>query len=150
MKALLMKFILSATFLLLLGCMHESFAQTKDSLLRVYNNETIHPFGRFYIKGSKQLNFRNLKPDFTSDITKNLYKKSKENLILGRLISVTAVAALVSGALIKKDNKGAGIALSIAGIGLNLYSFSFRKRSKELIDQAIWHRNKEILFGTQQ
>ena len=150
MKALLMKFIVSAIFLLLLSCMSQSFAQTRDSLLRVYNNETIHPFGRFYIKGSKQLNFRNLKPEFTSDITRNFYKKSKESLILGRLISLTAVAALVGGAFVKKDNKGAGIALSIAGIGLNLYSFSFRKKSKELVDQAIWHRNREILFGTQQ
>ena len=150
MKALFLKLIATATFLLLVGCMSQAYAQTKDSLLRVYNNETIHPFGRYYIKGSKQLNFRNLKPDFTSDITKNFYKKSKENLNLGRLISVAAIAALVSGAFIKKENKGAGVALSIAGIGLNLYSFSFRKRSKELIDQAIWYRNKEILFGTQQ
>ena len=149
MKAHYPKLIATATVLLLLLCLSKTYAQSRDSLLRVYNNETIHSFGRFYIKGSKQLNFHNLKPEFTAGITKDLYKKSKENLILGRLISVAAVASLVSGAFIKKDNKGAGIALSIAGIGLNLFSLKFRKKSKELIDQAIWYKNKEILFGAQ-
>ena len=150
MKADFFKLIVISTSLLLLNCTHQAYAQTKDSLLRIYNNETIHSFGSYYIKGSKQLNFRNLQPEFTSGITKDLYKKSKGNLMFGRFLSVTAVAALVTGAIIKKDNKAAAIALSITGIGLNLFSFSFRKKSKELVDQAIWHRNKEILFGTQQ
>ena len=137
-------------FLLLTCCISfNSHAQTKDSLLRVYNNETIHTFGKVYVKGSKQLKFGDLKPEFTGGITKDLYKKSKGNLILGRLLTVTAVAALVTSAVIKKDHNGAAVALSIAGIGLNLSSFHFRKNSKELIDQAIWQRNKEILFGVQ-
>jgi hypothetical protein len=62
---------------------------------------------------------------------------------------VTAVGSLVTGAIIKKNNNGAAIALSIVGIGLNLSSFSFRKKSTEIIDRAIWHRNKEVLFGAQ-
>ena len=137
-------------FLLLTFCIsYTGNAQTKDSLLRVYNNETIHSFGKVYVKGSKQLKFGDLKPEFTGGITKDLYKKSKGNLILGRLLTVTAVAALVTSAVIKKDHNGAAIALSIAGIGLNLSSFHFKKNSKELIDQAIWQRNKEILFGVQ-
>ena len=118
-------------------------------MLRVYNNKTIHSFGKVYVKGSKQLKFGDLKPEFTGGITKDLYKKSKGNLILGRLLTVTAEAALVTSAVIKKDHNGATTVLSIAGIGLNLSSFHFKKNSKELIDQAIWQRNKEILFGVQ-
>lgn len=137
-------------FLLFVSCIAlNGYAQTNDSLLRVYNNETIHSFGQSYVKGSKQLKFGDLKPEFNSNITKDLYKKSKGNLFLGRALTVTALAALVSGALIKKNNTGAGIALSITGIGLNLSSFIFRKKSSELIDRAIWQRNKEILFGAQ-
>ena len=149
------KYLLNASlpftiFLLFTCCISfNSHAQTKDSLLRVYNNETIHSFGKVYVKGSKQLKFGDLKSEFTDGITKDLYKKSKKNLVLGRLLTVTAVAALVTSAVIKKDNKGASIALSIVGIGLNLSSFRFKKNSKELIDQAIWQRNKEILFGVQ-
>ena len=69
--------------------------------------------------------------------------------MLGRLFTVTAVAALVGGAIVKKNNNGAAIALNITAIGLNLGSFHFRKKSTELIDRAIWQRNKEVLFGVQ-
>ncbi len=151
MKKYLLKITLSATIILLLICCKTSigYAQTKDSLLRVYNNETIHSFGNVYVKGSKQLTFGDLKPEFSSGITKDLYKKSKGNLILGRVFTVTAVAALITGAVVKKNNTGAAIALNVVGIGLNLSSFRFRKKSTELIDRAIWQRNKEILFGVQ-
>ena len=151
MNKYLLKSALPVTIVLLLTCCTTTigFAQTRDSMLRVYNNETIHSFGKVYVKGSKQLKFGDLKPEFTAGITKDLYKKSKGNLNLGRLLTFTAVAALVAGAVIKKDNKGAALALTIVGIGLNLSSFRFRNKSKELIDQAIWQRNKEILFGVQ-
>lgn len=151
MKNYFLKSLIAATIVLLLICINASVsnAQTRDSLIRVYNNETIHSFGNSYVKGSKQLKFGELKPDFTSAATKDLYKKSKGNLFLGRLFTVTSIGALVTSAIIKKNNKGAATALSIAGIGLNLGSFSFRKKSSELIDRAIWQRNKEILFGIQ-
>ena len=151
MNKYLVKSALPITIFLLLTCCisFNGHAQTKDSLLRVYNNETIHSFGKYFVKGSKQLKFGDLKPEFNAGITKDLYKKSKGNLILGRLLTVTAVASLVSSAIVKKNTNGAAIALSVAGIGLNLSSFHFRKNSKELIDRAIWQRNKEILFGVQ-
>ena len=151
MKNYFLKSALPFTIFLLLTfyISYTGNAQTKDSLLRVYNNETIHSFGKVYVKGSKQLKFGDLKPEFNGSITKDLYKKSKGNLILGRLLTVTAVAALVTSAIVKKDHNGAAIALSVAGIGLNLSSFHFRKNSKELIDRAIWQRNKEILFSVQ-
>lgn len=135
--------------LLFYGITSNGYAQSRDSLLKVYNNQTIHSFGSSYVKGSKQLKFWDLKPGFTSGITKDLYKKSKGNLVLSRVFTVTSIAALVSGAIIKKNNNGAAIALSIAGIGLNLGSLHFRKQSTEIIDRAIWQRNKEILFGVE-
>src|SRR5882672_4341161 len=113
MSRYLLKSVLPLTIVLLLACFTTSnaYTQTRDSLLRVYNNETIHTFGRFFIKGSKQLKFRDLKPEFTSGIAKDLYKKSKGNLILSRLFSYTSIAALVTGAIIKKNNNGAAVAL---------------------------------------
>ena len=117
-------------------------------MLSVYNNQTVYTFGKFYIKGSKQIKFWDLKPEFNSGVTKDLYKKSKGNLILGNLFTVTAIGALVTGAIIKKNNNGAAIALSVVGIGLNLGGLNLRKKSLELIDQAIWYRNKKKLFGT--
>lgn len=63
-------------FLLLTFCVsYTGNAQTKDSLLRVYNNETIHSFGKVYVKGSKQLKFGDLKPEFNGSITKRPLQK---------------------------------------------------------------------------
>ena len=151
MKKYFLKSVLPVTIVLLLTCCttYNGYAQTRDSLLRVYNNETIHSFGKIYVKGSKQLKFGDLKPEFNSGITKDLYKKSKGNLILSRAFTVTSIAALITSAIIKKNNNGGAIVLSVAGIGLNLGSLYFRKQSTELIDRAIWQRNKEILFGVQ-
>ena len=151
MNKYLLKSVFSVSTVLLLVCFlsHNVHAQTKDSLLRVYNNETIHTYGRFYVKGSRQLKLGDLKPEFKAGITRDLYKKSRGNLLLSKVFTVTAVAALVTGAIIKKDNKGGAIALSVVGIGLNLGSIHLRKRSSELIGRAIWLRNKEILFDVQ-
>lgn len=122
---------------------------TRDSLLRIYNTETIHSSGKFYVKGSKQLKFQDLKSELTSPLTKTLFKRSRGNLAAANLLTVTAIGALVTGAIIKKNNNGAGIALNIGAIVFNLGSIHFRKKSSEIIDRAIWQRNKEILFGVE-
>lgn len=125
-------------------------AQTRDSLLNVYNTQTIHSFGKSYIKGGKSLSFADLKPEFNGGIAKDLYKKSKGNLILSRVFTVTSIAALVTGAILKKNDTNGAWIFPVVGLGLNLGSLHFKKQSTELIDRAIWHRNKEILFGVQE
>lgn len=125
-------------------------AQTRDSLLKVYNTQTIHSFGKSYVKGGKSLSFADLKPEFKGGITKDLYKKSKENLILSRVFTVTSIAALVTGAILKKNDTNGAWIFPVVGLGLNLGSLHFKKQSTELVDRAIWHRNKEILFGVQE
>lgn len=124
-----------------------TYAQSRDSLLKVYNNETIHTFGKYFIKGTKRLSFNELKPNFTSGLTKDLYKKAKGDRILGGVLTVTAIGALVTSIAVKKNSNGLAGVLSGAAIGLNLASLRFRNRSSQVLDRAIWHRNKEILFG---
>jgi hypothetical protein len=143
---------LSIIFILLLNFCNTQNArsQTKEELLKVYNNETIHTFGKYFIKGTKRLSFGELKPDFTSGITSDLYKKAKSDRILGGVFTVTAIGALVTGIIVKKNNTGLGALLSGFAIGLNLGSIHFRNRSSELLDRAIWHRNKEILFDVKE
>ena len=148
-----MKYFLQSTlailFILLLNfCSTQNAqAQTKEDLLKVYNNETIQTFGKYFIKGTKRLSFNELKPDFSSGITKDLYKKAKGDRILSGLFTVTAIGALVTGIAVKKNNRGVGAGLSGLAIALNLGSIHFKNKSTQLLDRAIWHRNKEILFG---
>lgn len=150
MKDYLLKPALAVTIVLLLavGFSQCAYSQSRDSLLNVYNTKTIHTFGNSFIKGDKQLSFWNLKPEFPSGITKDLYKKAKGDLILGKVLTVTSVAALVSSAVVRKNNKASAWALSIAGIALNFGGIHFRKHSSELLGRAIWQRNKEVLFGS--
>ncbi|HEV8080217.1 MAG TPA: hypothetical protein VGP43_05870 [Chitinophagaceae bacterium] len=152
MKKHLCKFTLPFVIVILLTCctVFNAHAQSRDSLLKVYNTQTIHSFGKSYVKGGKSLSFADLKPEFNGGIAKDLYKKSKGNLILSRMFTVTSVAALVTGAILNiNDTKGAWV-FPIVGLGLNLGSLHFKKQSTELVDRAIWYRNKEILFGVQE
>lgn len=133
--------------IILLCVTQHASSQSRDSLLNVYNTKTIHTFGNYFIKGDKQLSFWNLKSEFQSGITKTLYQKSKGDLILSRFLTVTSIAALVSAAVVRKNNKAAAWAFSIGGIALNLGSLHFRKQSSELLERGLWQRNKEVLFG---
>lgn len=146
------KSVLPILLILLLNfCIRQTAgAQTKEELLKVYNNETIHTSGKSFVKGTKQLSFGELKPDFTSGITKDLYKKAKGDRILGGVFTVAAIGALVTGIIVKKNNNGLAGLLSGFAIGLNLGSIHFRNRSSEVLDRAIWHRNKEILFNVKE
>lgn len=140
---------LLGTIIMFLCITSNCHSQSRDSLLSVYNSQTIHSLGKIYVKGNKQLSFWNLKPELQSPVTKDLYKKSKGKLVLSRFFTVTSLAALVTSAIIRKDNKGAAVGLSIGGIALNLGSIHFRRQSSELLGRALWIRNKEVLFGTQ-
>ncbi|MEJ7683835.1 MAG: hypothetical protein WKG06_39435 [Segetibacter sp.] len=77
-----------------------------------------------------------------------MYKKSKKDLILSRFLTVTSIAALVSSAVVRKNNKTGAWAFSIAGIALNFGGLHFRKQSRELLERGLWQRNKEVLFGS--
>jgi hypothetical protein len=148
-----MKHLFQTTAILLLVTfcvIQKTSGQTKDELLSTYNNQTIHTFGKFFIKGSNRLTFGDLKKDFTSDIAKGFYKKAKDDRFLGGFFTVTAVGALVTSILVRKNNNTLGNILSVSAIGLNFGSLHFRHRSTQLVDQAIWYRNKEILFGAKE
>lgn len=148
---ILSKSLLSIGIVIMLVCVTQhASSQSRDSLLNVYNTKTIHTFGNYYIKGDKRLSFWNLKQEFQSGISKDLYKKSKGDLILSKFLTVTSIAALVSSAVVRKNNKTSAWAFSIAGIALNFGGLHFRKQSNELLGRALWQRNKEVLFGVSQ
>lgn len=151
MKNTLLKPVLLIVISITLNCLHATttHAQSKDLLLNVYNTQTIHTFGKSYVKGSKSLSFADLKPELTSGVAQVLYKKSKGLLLLARMVTVTSIAALITGAVLKKNDISGAWIFPIIGLGLNLGSLHFRKQSRELVDRAIWHNNKEILFGVQ-
>ena len=79
-----------------------------------------------------------------------LYKTARKDKRIAGLFSVGAIAGLVGSIIIRKNNTGVAGALSAVAIGLNFGAIRFNKRSSEVLDQAIWQRNKEILFNTKE
>ena len=79
-----------------------------------------------------------------------LYKKARADKRIAGLFTAGAVAGLVGSIIIKKNNTGLAGALSGVAIALNFGAIHFNKRSSEILDQATWQRNKEILFNTKE
>ena len=143
---------LLAALLLFICCMaatNQSAAQSTDQHMQIYDNATLHTAGRFYYKGNNQISYRSLKKEFTSYTTNQLYRKAKADRLFGGLLSVTGVGVLVTGIVVRKNNPTLGNILTGSAIVLNLGCLHFARRSDKLTDQAIWIRNREILFGIQ-
>ena len=137
-----------ATLALLLGWSAAAAqAQTRDSLLRVYDTRTIYGYGDKYIMGGQQLPFRKLKTEFGPGVTSDLYQQGRQDRAVSRLMSAGSLVAAVGSAVLSKDNRFASIALQVASVGLNLGSLRFSKKSTELVDRALWLRNKDVLFS---
>ena len=139
---------------LLLGWVSPAAAQVsslrgtvRDSLVRVYDTRTIYGYGDKYIMGSRQLPFRKLKTEFTAGVTSDLYQQGRRDRAVARLLGVGAVAALVGSAVLRKNEQFGGITLLVVGVGLNLGSLRFSKKSTELVDRALWQRNRDVLFS---
>lgn len=140
-----------ATLVLLLGwCAPAAQAQTRDSLLRLYDARTIYGYGDKYIMGGRQLPFRKLKTEFGPGVTSDLYRQGRQDRAVSRVLGVAAVAALVGNIALGRDHRAGGIALLVAGVGLNLGSLRFSKKSTELVDRALWLRNKDVLLGPER
>lgn len=126
-----------------------SAGQTTDQHMQIYDNATLHTVGRFYYKGNNRISFGALKKEFTSYTTKEFYRKAKADRVWGGLLSIAGAGALITGIVVRKNNPTLGNVLSGAAIAINLGGLHFSRRSDKLTDQAIWQRNREILFGIQ-
>src|SRR6476620_3218946 len=110
---------------LCLFCALNTHAQSRDSLLAVYNSQTIHSYGPAFVKGSNQLKFHGLKSEFRSPQIQDLYKKAKTNRVWSRVLTVTSLASLATSTILRFNDKtkGGSLAFGAAGIVLNLGSY---------------------------
>ena len=126
-----------------------SFSQNRDSLLRLYNNQTIYRYGSNFQKGTDRLYFRDLRDEFSFSpmglVSYELSKKHRTTATVLRVLSVAASIATIS--LISRENRSASYAAWGGQIALNLAGFYYQDRSNKLLDQALWQRNKDLLFG---
>lgn len=133
-------FVFSITF---------SFGQNRDSLLRLYNNQTIFRYGNNFQKGTDRLYFRDLRNEFSSSpmglVGYELSKKHRTTATVLRVLSVAASVVTIS--FISRSNYSATYAVWAGQIGLSLAGFYYQDRSNKELDRALWQRNRDLLFG---
>jgi hypothetical protein len=137
----------SGLFVLFVFINLNSFSQSQDSLIKVYNNQTIYRFGNKYIKGSERLTYKDLRLEFNTSSTQEMYKKSTRRLFLSRVLNVASIGLVVASVFTKTDVNGAikfALGTGILGIG-GIYC---QTQSSKYVERAIWERNKEVLFNT--
>src|SRR5258706_9652786 len=129
-----MKKYFSLLFLLVSFCSSNSIAQSRDSLLKVYNTQTIYRYGNKYLKGNEKLTYADLKLEFSSPSTQGMYKKSKSRLNISRVFKVASLGAVVASIFIKTNVSGAiqlaigtGL-LTTAAVHYQTQSFKFLKK----------------------
>jgi hypothetical protein len=126
-----------------------AFSQSRDSLLRLYNAGTISRYGTNFIKGDQRLRFNDLSNEFSFSpmalVGYELAKKNRTKATVLRVLSVAASVATIS--LISRENRTVTYAAWAGQIGLSLVGFYYQDRSNKLLDQALWQRNKDLLFG---
>ncbi|MDQ6842744.1 MAG: hypothetical protein M3Z92_00125 [Bacteroidota bacterium] len=125
----------------------KSFSQSRDSLVQAYKNNTIYRYGNKFILGNEKLNYNDLRLQFNSLITQNLYKKSKNRLVISRIFNVASLGLIITSVLTKTDVNGAikfAVGTGILGLG----GLSYQTQSSKFLEKAIWERNEEVLFNS--
>jgi hypothetical protein len=137
--------------LVLLFCSAGSaaLAQSRDSLVKLYDNQTLSRSGSFFQKGGQRLLFRDLQNEFSfSTVGQYHYTEAKKHRTTATVFRLFSLAATVASfSFLSRENNRATIYTTAGQIGLNIAGFYFQNRSNQHLDRAIWLRNRDLLFG---
>ena len=123
-----------------------SFPQSRDSLLKVYNSQTIYRYGNKYIKGNEKLSYLDLSAQFNTPATREMYKKSRNKSVVGRVFNIASLTVIIVS-VFTKTNVGGSIAFA-AGTGvLGLTGIYYQTESSKYLERALWERNRDLITG---
>lgn len=124
-----------------------SFSQSKDSLIKIYNTQTIYRFGNKYIKGTEKLTYKDLRLEFNTPSTREMYNKSKRKLWVSRIFNVASLGLIVASVFTKTNINGSIEFAAGTGI-LGLCGIYYQTQSSKYLEMAMWEKNREVLFNT--
>ena len=120
------------------------FSQSRDTLIQLYNSQTIYHYGNKYIKGNQKLSYQDLRLEFTAPETREMYKKSKRRLIISRAFNVASLAVIITSVFTKTNVAGSLEFAAGTGI-LGLAGIYYQTQSSKFVERALWEKNKEVL-----
>ncbi len=122
-------------------------AQSRDSLWSIYNSQTISRSGARFMKGNEKLSYQDLKIEFNSPVTNELYHKSRNRSTISRLFNLASLGVIIISAFTPTNTAG-NIEFIASTSLLGLGGLYYHNQSSWYLDKAIWIRNREVLFGT--
>ncbi len=138
---------LCVAVLLCTSIFSNSCAQTRDSLMKAYNENTIYKFGNYYIKGNQRMTFHELGGEFYTPATREMYRLSKRRAAISRIFNVASLGLIITSILTHTNVKGSIEFAAGTGV-LGLGALYFQSQSSRYLERAIWERNKMILANS--
>lgn len=121
-----------------------------DTLKYRYVNQSLYRYGPYFIRGSERLTFSQLQHEFDeSPLGLVSYMKSKKSRTVASVFRYTSLlTSVVTLALLGQhsDNKNLYYGLLGGQLVLGLGSAWYGTQSARYLDEAIWLRNKDLLF----
>lgn len=144
MKKILL--LLAVLFIALL-----SSAQSRSDTLKYrYVNQSLYRFGAFFIKGSERLTFGQLAHEFDdSPLGKVSYLKAKRTRTVSAVFRYgSLLTSVVTLTLLGRHSNDKNLYYGLLGgqIALGFASGWYGNESAKYLDEAIWLRNKDLLF----
>lgn len=118
-----------------------------DSLRRIYNDRLLYRFGGTFRVGTEKLNFNQIEDAFQiSELGLDLYRQAKKFKTIGTVIRFVSLLSGLAGIAYINDNRNTAYAFLGGQIVLGFAGLYYSKTYNERLDQAIWQRNKDLLF----
>jgi len=136
-------------FLALLLSVTQLFSQKNDSLVFKYNNQTIHRYGGYFLKGNERLTYKELSKEFSmSDLGLAGYEKSRKYKTTSTVFRFVSLAAGVMAVSVAAKGQSRDLAYGLlAGQFVTMFiGMRYSTLSMQSVDRAIWQRNKDVLF----
>ncbi len=115
-------------------------------MINIYNMNTIHRLGFRFIKGDQTLYFHDLQREFSTPYTLGLYQKARRKLIVGRIFNLASLGVFVYS-LFHINSVRNSIEYAVGTGVLGYAGSAFQASSNKYVDQALWERNRGVLFG---
>jgi hypothetical protein len=126
-----------------------AFSQLRDSLEKIYSNQTIYQSGNKYLKGNERLSYKDLRLEFNTPVTQDLYRRSGRKILVSRIFNVASLAVIVTSVFTKTSVAGS-IEFSAGTGALGRGGLYYQIQANKLIENALWIKNREVLFGTRE
>jgi hypothetical protein len=121
--------------------------QTTDSLKHKYINQTITPYGNYFLKGSERLLYKDLPNEFKiSELAMASFMFAKKNKTTATVYRYLSLASILASFSFIRSNRDLSYGLLGGSIVFSLFSARHITLYNQHLDRAIWQYNKDVLF----